>query len=81
MCGSPYRSGQYTERDAKAKPEGPVNAELTLTGSERGFDLLDASSLSASFDLSQVQLETPYSFDVEKSIQPFAWTIFSPRRS
>jgi len=46
-----------------------TSAELTLTGSERGFDQLDASSLSVSFDLSHVQLATPYSFDVDQSLK------------
>jgi uncharacterized protein (TIGR00159 family) len=37
-----------------------TRAELTLSGSERAFDVLDASSLRVSFDLSHIRSETPY---------------------
>ena len=46
-----------------------TRAELTLSGSERAFDLLDANDLTISFDLDQVRSERPYSFRTEASLK------------
>jgi uncharacterized protein (TIGR00159 family) len=46
-----------------------ARAELTLSGSERALDMLDASSLAVSFELSHVRSETPYSLDTELSLK------------
>jgi diadenylate cyclase len=43
----------------------PTRAELTLSGSERAFDMLDPGDLTISFNLGQVQSEMPYSFRTE----------------
>ncbi|HUG70131.1 MAG TPA: diadenylate cyclase, partial [Pirellulaceae bacterium] len=46
-----------------------TRAELTLAGSERALDMLDASSLAVSFELSHVRSETPYSLRTESSLK------------
>jgi diadenylate cyclase len=47
----------------------PTRAELTLSGSERAFDMLDASDLIVSFNLDRVRSETPYSFKTEAHLK------------
>ncbi len=46
-----------------------TRAELTLSGSERAFDILDATSLRVSFDLSHIQSETPYSLRTASNLK------------
>jgi hypothetical protein len=46
-----------------------TRAELTLSGSERAFDMLDASELTVSFDLDQVRPEAPFSLRTEDNLK------------
>lgn len=47
----------------------PTRAELTLSGSERAFDVLDASKLSVTFDLKNVRAEKKYSVRAEDKLK------------